>query len=366
VGVQVVKPIGEVLKRSVALKAQEMFGPDCRIINLYGPTEATIECTMHLFDAERDLGAGVPIGVPGDNCSVVLLDASHRFVADGQPGEMYLGGVQLARGYRGRPDLDREKFHYLADGRRMYHSGDIARRMPSGDLEFIGRVDDQVKVLGHRIEPAEISQCLERHPGVLSAAVIVRTSPEHDTNALCAYVTRQPVEDTEDSSEGQDTPDDAAAAKLADAIDLPAVLETFLAELLPAYMMPATIIVVDDIPLNVNGKVDGKALPDPFAAQGGEVRHPVERDEIGNAVAAIWARTLGVEPDGFDEETNFYLLGGNSLLLLTIVASICKEIIGPEGEPSFMAEFGQIVRTTTLEHLTELTRKSSPGSPGLV
>jgi acyl-coenzyme A synthetase/AMP-(fatty) acid ligase len=315
-----------------------MFGPDCRIINLYGPTEATIEFTLHVFDAERDLGASVPIGVPGDNCTVALLDSSHRIVADGEPGEMYLGGVQLTRGYRGRPDLDREKFRYLADGNRVYRSGDIARRMPDGELEFIGRIDDQVKVLGNRIEPAEIAQCLERHPGILSAAVIVRTRPGsgQDTKALCAYVVLRPGEEIEDGA-----------------------LEAFLAERLPRYMMPAAIVVVEKIPHNVNGKVDSNALPDPFTARDTEVREPVQRDAIGNAVAGIWARTLQLERDGFDEQADFHELGGNSLLLLTIVAGICKEIVGPKREPAFMAELGPIVHETTLENLTVLTRKHS-------
>jgi len=272
---------------------------------------------------------------------------------------MYLAGAQLTRGYRQRPDLDREKFRYLADGRRVYRSGDIARRLPSGDLEYIGRADDQVKVLGHRIEPAEISQCLERHPGVLSAAVIVRTRPGQDTKTLCAYVVCRPVKDTVDGPEDASTPEGAATAP-GDAVDFPAVLEAFLAELLPPYMMPAAIVVVDDIPRNVNGKVDSTTLPDPLAARDRKAQAPVQRDEIGSAVAAIWARTLHLDPDNFDDQADFHDLGGNSLILLTIVAAICKEITGPDGEPAFMRELGQIVRETTLEHLTELTRTNSP------
>ncbi|GAA1906588.1 hypothetical protein GCM10009753_41560 [Streptantibioticus ferralitis] len=157
-GYRSVVVVGEQLRVEVAARAQQMFGPKCRIINLYGPTEATIGCTAHTFDAEADgVGPVVPIGVPADNTTVFLLDADRRFVAPGQVGEMYLGGAQLARGYLGRPDLNRERFPTLADGTRLYRTGDLARVLPSGELEFVGRVDDQVKARGHRVEPAEVA-----------------------------------------------------------------------------------------------------------------------------------------------------------------------------------------------------------------
>jgi amino acid adenylation domain-containing protein len=352
VGVKVVKSVGEVLKRSMAVRAQEMFGPECRIINHYGPTEVTVECTMHVFDTENDFGAGVPIGLPMDNCSVVLLDSSYRRVAVGEPGEMYLGGVQLARGYLGRPDLDRENFRFLADGSRVYRTGDIARVLPGGALEFMGRIDDQVKVLGHRIEPAEITQCLETHPSVLSAAVIVRNRPGQDTKTLCAYVVCRPDSDAHDIA--KDHGDTTS--------DHPAVLEAYLAERLPAYMVPGAIVVVDEIPRNVNGKVDGKALPDPFATRSAGVRTSVQRDEVGTAVAAIWAHTLRLEPDRLDDDADFHELGGNSLQLLTIVAGICNEVLGADSESAFMAGLGQLVQHTTLEQITDLARKINAGT----
>jgi acyl-coenzyme A synthetase/AMP-(fatty) acid ligase len=356
-GVKVVKPIGELLKRSVAVRAQEMFGAECRIINMYGPTEATIECTMHVFDAERDTGAGVPIGVPGDGCSVVLLDSNYRFVAAGEQGEMYLGGVQLARGYRGRPDLDREKFRLLADGSRVYRSGDIGRVLPGGALEFTGRVDDQVKVLGHRIEPAEIARTLEGHPGVLSAAVIVRTRPGQDTKTLCAYVIARPASDT--VATVNDRPPSGSD-------EFPAVLAAYLAERLPKYMMPAAIVLVDEIPRNVNGKVDSAALKDPFAARDVAVGTPVQRDEIGSAVAAIWARTLHLDVDRLDDDGDFNQLGGNSLLMLSMLACVCGEVVGRQGEKALMAKLGQLVREPTLSGVTGLVRETRMQFPGTV
>jgi amino acid adenylation domain-containing protein len=331
-GFRTVVVVGEQLRRSVAQRAARMFGEGCAIVNLYGPTEATIGCTVHRFDEATDTDPSVPIGVPMDNNTVFLLDAHRRFVKPGELGEMYLGGAQLARGYRGRPDLDSERFVLLADGTRAYRTGDIARVLPSGELGFVGRTDDQVKVLGHRIEPVEIAQALETHPAVGAAVVVPVTRPGQDHTSLCAYAV---------------TTAEVTVAELDDHV----------AARLPRYMVPSVTVFVADIPQTVNGKVDVRALPDPFADPG-TTAAPTDRDDVATAVAAVWARVLGVPVERVDGRADFHQLGGNSLLLLSMLAAVSTEVVGSAGERRFMAELGRIIREPTLDLVAELARAS--------
>ncbi|MDI5973252.1 non-ribosomal peptide synthetase [Streptomyces sp. SL13] len=341
-GFRSVVVVGEQLRVEVAARAQQMFGPRCRIINLYGPTEATIGCTAHTFRAGEDTGIAVPIGVPADNTSVHLLDEGRRFVARGDVGEMYLGGVQLARGYLGRPDLDRERFVRLADGSRVYRTGDLARVMPSGGLEFVGRIDDQVKVRGHRVEPAEVAKTLEDHPGVTRAVVVARARTGSSSKALYAYV----VTDS-DVSEQQ---------------ALTTELTAYVAERLPRYMVPAAIVALPGLPYTVSGKVDTKALPDVFAddpdaGQDAPAAQEGPRDPVEDAVAQVWARTLGVDRSRLDGASDFHRLGGDSLSLLTMIAGVCRTVLDTEGEAAFMAELAQIAGEPTLDRVVTLCRK---------
>lgn len=341
-GFRTIIVIGEQLRVEVAARAQEMFGAQCRIVNEYGPTEATIGCTAYTFRPEADLSrAVVPIGMPADNTQVFLLDAQRRFVAPGEVGEMYLGGAQLARGYRGRPDLDRERFPRLADGTRVYRTGDLARVLPSGGLEFIGRIDNQVKVRGHRVEPAEVAQCLEGHPAAARVVVVARARPGRPGKSLFAYV-------------------------LAHAEVTPKELTAFAAERLPLYMVPAAIVLVPELPYTVSGKVDEKALPDPFTEEPGagaplraEVAAPV--DPVEEAVAQVWARTLGVERCRLDGQADFHRMGGDSLSLLAMVAGVCREVLESGREEAFMAQLATIISDPTLDRVVALSRAAATG-----
>ncbi|MBC3839616.1 non-ribosomal peptide synthetase [Streptacidiphilus sp. 4-A2] len=339
--------VGEQLRVEVAARAQQMFGPDCRIINEYGPTEATIGCTAHTFDPVRDAGrAAVPIGLPAHNTRVHLLDANGRFVPTGEVGEMYLAGVQLARGYLGRPDLDAERFPRLTDGTRVYRTGDLARRLPDGGLEFLGRIDDQVKVRGHRVEPAEVAGTLEEHPRVDRAVVVARSRPDGSGKALFGYV-------------------------LVNAEVDPAELQAHAAQRLPAYMVPAATLVVEQIPYSVAGKVDVRALPDPFAGladagsgAGGPDRDPYrdeasDRDEVEARVALIWSRVLGIDEHRIDSHTDFHQLGGDSLSLLTMLAGVCREVLPPRTETEFMAQLGRVIAEPTLNTVAAIAREVS-------
>ncbi|WP_329561197.1 non-ribosomal peptide synthetase [Kitasatospora sp. NBC_01266] len=343
-GFSAVIVVGEQLRVPVAARAQAMFGPDCRIINLYGPTEATIGCTIHTYDPELDAaGAAVPIGLPMDNTTVFLLDQERRFTPVGEVGEMYLGGVQLARGYRGRPDLDRERFVRLADGTRVYRTGDLARISERGELEFIGRTDDQVKVLGHRVEPAEVARVLEEHPAVAGAVVVAKARRGQQGKSLFGYAVTAGVAG-------------GVAAGVTSEVTAEE-LERFLADRLPPYMVPAATVVVAELPLTVSGKVDVRALPDPFA-EDPEVdgKDASELDTFESAVADVWVRILQLEHVHLTPQLDFHRLGGDSLSLYAMLATVCRELVGAAREDAFMANLPSIMREPTIERIAVLVR----------
>ncbi|MFJ2590238.1 amino acid adenylation domain-containing protein [Streptomyces sp. NPDC087538] len=325
---------GELLRGSVAARAQEIFGPQCRIFNEYGPTETTIGCMSREFDPARDAElASVPIGLPTPGTHIHLLDARGCFVEPGEVGEMFLAGDQLARGYRGRPDLNAERFLRLADGTRVYRSGDLARLLPSGELESAGRTDEQVKVHGHRVEPAEIAHTLEEHPAVASAFVAGLPRPGTTDKALYAWVV---LDDAE-------VPTDALAA--------------YVAERLPRYMVPGTTLVIPELPLTPNGKVDVSALPTPFETSGepSEAPDPAgERSGIEAAVAEIWSDTLGLPATRLGQEPDFHALGGDSVTLLTMLARVASQLVPPAREKEFMSHLARFIARPTLRHVTEV------------
>ncbi|MFQ6852596.1 amino acid adenylation domain-containing protein [Streptomyces sp. 35M1] len=331
---------GELLRTSVADRAQRLFGPDCGIFNEYGPTETTIGCMTRRYEAERDAGRpSVPIGVPTDNTRIHLLDGDGRFVAPGEVGEMHLAGDQLARGYRGRPDLDRERFTALADGTRVYRSGDLARMLPSGELESVGRNDEQVKVLGYRIEPAEIARTLEEHPAVATAFATGLVKPGTRDKVLCAYVVLC----------GDATVEELTA---------------HVTERLPRYMVPTATFVVPDLPRTVNEKVDVSALPVPFEgpAAGFATAGAATRSEAEDMVAKIWARVLAVDVDGIGPDVDFHRLGGDSATLLAMLAAVSADVVGIEREKDFMAGLPEIIAGPTLARVAELAERARAGS----
>ncbi|HET7234051.1 MAG TPA: amino acid adenylation domain-containing protein, partial [Longimicrobium sp.] len=239
---------GEALSAGVARRAAEVFGAE--VVNLYGPTEVCIDATWHALSAGT-AGATVPVGRPVDGVRAYVLEAGGAPAPVGVPGELYLGGAQLARGYAGRPALTAERF--VPDpfggepGARLYRTGDRARWLAGGTLEYLGRVDAQVKVRGFRIEPGEVEAVLREHPGVRDAAVVVR----HDVPGeprLVAYVV---------GADGADTAADIVGAE---------ALRSHLRRALPEPMVPSAFVALKRIPLTPSGKVDRRALPAPDAA----------------------------------------------------------------------------------------------------
>ncbi|HKH48447.1 MAG TPA: amino acid adenylation domain-containing protein [Thermoanaerobaculia bacterium] len=288
---------GEALRRDLVDRL--LARPGLRILNLYGPSEDTTYSTF--AEMTRDDRRPPAIGRPIPGTRAWLLDAAGHPVPLGAAGELCLGGAGLARGYLGRPELTAEKFVPGPRGGRLYRTGDLARARTDGSLEFLGRIDHQVKVRGFRIEPGEIEAALVAHPAVHAAAVVVRETDSGD-RLLVAWLT---VEEAAPS---------------------PGELREWLLARLPEPYVPGLFAVLDALPLTPNGKVDRTALarrPLP----GHTTASQAPRTPLESAVAAVWAETLGVERVGVDDD--FFALGGHSLLAARLVARL-REALGVE------------------------------------
>ncbi|MVU79075.1 amino acid adenylation domain-containing protein [Nocardia sp. ET3-3] len=283
--------IGEALPAAVAQRFRAE-NPSARLINLYGPTEAAVSITSHPVTDRDQLS--VPIGTPEWNSRVYVLDARLRPVPVGVSGELYLAGDQLARGYFGRPDLTADRFvaNPFGHGERMYRTGDLVAWNADGELEYRGRTDFQVKIRGFRIELGEIEAALLALPTIAQTAVLAKSDP-HTGDRLVAYLVP--------SGSGIDVPQVKSALSAA----------------LPSYMVPAAFVVLDALPLNVNGKLDRKALPEPeFEA----VAFRAPSTPIEEIVAGVFADVLGAERVGADDD--FFALGGNSLVATQVAARL--------------------------------------------
>ncbi|HVH12960.1 MAG TPA: amino acid adenylation domain-containing protein, partial [Longimicrobium sp.] len=292
-GVRQVLAGGDVLPVAAVRRLRERF-PACRVINGYGPTEnTTFTCCYPVPDGWA--GGALPIGTPISNTRVYVLDGAHRPTPIGVPGELYAGGAGVARGYLNRPALTAEKFipdpFGPAPGARLYRTGDRARWRTDGTIEFLGRLDAQVKVRGFRIEPGEIEAVLRQVAGVTDCVVMVREDEPGDRR-LVAYV----VGDAEVES-----------------------LRTHLRQALPDYMVPGAFVLLDALPLTPNGKVDRRALPAP-EHEWAEERYVAPRTPVEEVVAGIWAEVLRLERVGVED--NFFELGGHSLLATRAISRI--------------------------------------------
>jgi thioesterase domain-containing protein/acyl carrier protein len=274
-------------------------GKPARLLNVYGPTESTTFATWHQVDRLDDGAASVPIGRPVANTTVYVLDEGRQLVPGGVGGELCLGGDGLATGYLHRPDLTAERFvpHPFVEGARLYRTGDGARWRVDGTLEFLGRLDRQVKLRGHRIEPGEIEAALATHPDVHACAIAVDDSLAH--RRLVAYVVH-----TRGSSRS------------------PASLMAHLRKRLPDYMVPAVFVDLPALPLTTNGKLDVRALPTPEDRSRKAAGHQADRllTDTEARLLRLWQDVLRSEDVG--PADSFFSSGGHSLLAVQLVARI--------------------------------------------
>ncbi|WP_229359147.1 non-ribosomal peptide synthetase [Halomonas salipaludis] len=268
------------------------LNPSCQIVNHYGPTETTVGALTQRYETADQRASTLPIGDPLPNMQIRVLDPWMNLVPQGVNGELYLGGVGLARGYLGRLDMTAERFvaDPFGEGERLYRTGDRVRQLPDGSLEFLGRMDDQVKIRGHRVELGEVQAQLLLQLALREAVVVSQDGASG--SSLVAYVVPQPGIELDVTS-----------------------IRDQLSQHLPDYMVPGAVITLDALPLNANGKVDRKALPAPDLV--GSQRYEPPQGEVEVALAQIWSEIFDVKRIG--RRDNFFELGGHSLLALKVL-----------------------------------------------
>lgn len=299
-----------------------------RLVNLYGPTEATVDVSWFECPVDDDTPVQTaPIGRPIDNTALYVLGRNGHPQPLGAPGELCIAGVGLARGYLDRPELTAERFvpDTIAGEGRMYRTGDIARWLASGDIEYLGRVDGQVKIRGNRVEVGEVAAAVSAFDGIADAAVTASTDDTRGTYLVAYYV---------------------AAEELPDA-----TLRAHLSDVLPAFMIPAYFVRLDALPLSPSGKLDRRALPAPTAAAPQE--HVAPRDEMEGALAEVWCAALDL--DGVGVHDNWHALGGDSILVLQMVAA-CEA-------RGLYVEVAQALAHPTIAELAPFVRRSARDAP---
>jgi amino acid adenylation domain-containing protein len=316
---------GEPLSRRLVRRVRDL-GADCEIGNHYGPTETTVESVvLRVADYGEPDGDGptVPIGRPIDNTQIYILDSHLQPVPVGVVGELYISGEGVAAGYLNAPELTAERFidNPFVLNSKMYRTGDLCRYMPDGNVEFLGRADDQIKVRGFRVELGEIEGTLARHPTVNQAVVVAKPDAQGDKK-LIAYVV------------GPSTTED---------------LRAYLEEWLPAYMVPTTIISLPSLPLNANGKVDRKSLlePEKFQTKGKAFVPP--RTAAETKIAEIWSEVLGNERIGLGE--NFFEIGGHSLVGIQVMSRILNHF-------RVKLDVGTLFDSPTIEELARAVERA--------
>jgi amino acid adenylation domain-containing protein len=285
---------GEELPARLAARVLDRW-PATELHNLYGPAEAAIDVTAYRVCAP--VPPRVPIGRPITGAELFVLDGRGQPRPIGVPGELFIAGVQLARCYAGRPDLTAERFvpHPFDAGRRLYATGDRARWLADGNLEFLGRLDHQVKIRGNRVEPGEVEAALLAHPLVTDA--LVMAVPDRDGQPqLVGYLTGTGVDGVRE----------------------------YLSARLPEYLVPSRLFALDAWPIGPNGKLDRSALPRPDGSRPAETKYQPPRTPQERAVAAVWSRLLGLDRVGVHDD--FFELGGHSLLATRVVAQLRAEL----------------------------------------
>ncbi|MBD2515136.1 amino acid adenylation domain-containing protein [Nostoc sp. FACHB-973] len=282
--------------------------PNTILVNEYGPTETVVGCCIYQVPVGKHVSGSIPIGKPIANTQLYILDQYLQPVPMGVAGELYIGGVGLARGYLNQPELTALKFipnpFSKQEGDRLYKTGDLVRFLPSGDIEYIGRIDNQIKIRGFRVELGEIEAVINQHPSVSASVAIVQEDKPGNQN-LIAYITLHPNKTLTISE-----------------------LRRFLQNKLLDHMLPTAFMILEAFPLTSNGKVDRRALPIPDALRPElEVAYVVPQTEVEKTIASVWQKALNLEKIGIHD--NFFEIGGHSLLLVTVHSQL-QEILNAE------------------------------------
>ncbi|MFW5428137.1 non-ribosomal peptide synthetase/type I polyketide synthase [Bacillus pumilus] len=292
---------GEQLETSLAKSIQQSFPQPIEIVNEYGPTETVVGCMIHRYDQDFDQDVYVPIGKPAQHTDILLFDRHMNLMPEGTVGELYIGGKGVAKGYLNRPELTEERFvdHPFQPGEKIYKTGDAARILPNGLIQFLGRNDDQVKLRGYRIETGEIEFWLNEQPGMKAAAVVVKPDAS-GTPCLAAYV--------------------VTTARLDQA-----AMKQALADQLPDYMIPTHFVQLDDMPLTANGKLDKRALPAlKQAQQTNKQAGAANLSDTEKVIQDIWKKVLGL--DEVSVHDKFFDIGGHSLNLIHVNQQLAKQL----------------------------------------
>jgi amino acid adenylation domain-containing protein len=324
---------GEAMPPALVPKLLEWNTP---VWNYYGPTEATVWSSVHRVDSADAARRAVPIGRALPGVRLYALDAALQPVPAGVPGELYVGGNGLARGYFRRPSLTAERFvpdpFSRSGGERLYRTGDVVRTLPDGTFEFIGRADEQVKIRGFRVELGEIEAVLSRHPAVSESVVIARGEQ------LIAYVV---------PSEGN-----AAAPSISE-------LRAHAQGRLPGYMVPSVFLVIESLPLTPNGKIDRRALPSPDQERPAlMVDYVAPRTELEQTIASVWEQVLQIEKVGSND--NFFELGGHSLSLARAHQLLRRSV---DEELTMVQMFQYPTVASLAEHISQKRNARSPAVP---
>ncbi len=330
---RVIITAGESLPLELVRRHYQLL-PHAALYNEYGPTEATVWCSVYQTTRE-EAGARVPIGKPIDHMQLYVLDASLQPMPIGVPGELYIAGECLARGYVNQPQLTQERFlanPYVA-GTRLYRTGDLARYRADGNVEFLGRADQQVKLRGYRIELGEIEYVLSNFPGVHQAAVLLRQD-KRDQHRLVGYIAGEPL--------------------LRERLEQ---VRSYLAARIPHYMVPSVMLWIEAMPLSATGKVNRSALPAPAQAAGQAAPRIAPRNQVEESLAELWKSVLEVSEVGIHD--HFFEQGGHSLLATQLVSRI-REIF--EVDVSLPALFERPTIAALAEEVTRLRLKELTAS----
>ncbi|MFF2175650.1 amino acid adenylation domain-containing protein [Lysinibacillus sp. NPDC058147] len=307
------------------IKVWQEHAPETILINEYGPTETVVGCCIYEVPNDYKESSSFPIGRPINNTNIYVLDKLLRLVPSGITGEIYIGGDGVAKGYLNRPELTQEKFidNPFLPGERLFKTGDLGRFLLDGNLEYLGRMDTQVKVRGYRIELGEIEAVLNQHPRINKSVVILDDDNSKNKKIVSYIVLEQGLK-----------------------VETKAIYD-WLSSILPSYMIPAHMIQMKELPITTNGKVDKKSLPKPQAVASKQIEE-TPKTEVEILVADVWSNVL--EFDQFSKKDNFFSLGGHSLLAMRIVSEI-NELL------NINLPIRSIFETPTIESFSKVVEK---------